>query len=139
MAHIPVAVITNRSLLYLPKVRRELPPADREGIMRAQAILGEIAKAVHPRAGRFDLSGYKDAVEAVVGIVTRHPMREDALINALARWVPGEAEGALRRLGSSGRLQVAERLGRRFWSKAGARCPEHSKPPRQLRQTNEHE
>lgn len=119
-----------------PPAETWVQPADAEGIMRAQAIIGDIARVVRPSSGRLDLSGYTDVVEAVVGIVTRHPMREDELIDALARWVPGEVEDALRRLESSGRIQVVERLGRRFWSVAGARYPEHSKPPRPLRRTS---
>ena len=47
--------------------------------MRAISILGDAAEVVHPAEGSFDLSGYGNVVDAVVGIITRHPMRQDEL------------------------------------------------------------
>jgi wyosine [tRNA(Phe)-imidazoG37] synthetase (radical SAM superfamily) len=94
-----------------------LPP-DEEGLMRAIAIFGEISHVVHPVEGTFDLSGYKDVVDAVVGIVTRHPMRQEELERTLAMWTPGQVNEALAELQASGRVQVVERYGARFWSAA---------------------
>ncbi len=96
-------------------------PATEEGLMRASAILGGLATVVHPVEGTFDLGGYENVLDAVVGIITRHPMREDQLERSLARWSAGEVREALEKLRTDGRATVVERLGARFWSAAGAR------------------
>lgn len=92
-----------------------LPPDD-EGILRAKAVLGEIATIVTPIDGEFDLSGYENLPDAIVGIVTRHPMREDQLTATLARWSPAEVDKTLTSLAADGRIQIIERYGVRFWS-----------------------
>lgn len=98
-----------------------MEPPDEEGLLRATAILGPIARVVHPAEGSFDLSGYARVAEAIVGILTRHPMREDELRRAAARWAPMQVDQALRELTESGRAQVIKRYGTRFWTAGGAR------------------
>ncbi len=100
-----------------------LPP-DETGLMRAMAILGDIAQVVHPAEGTFDLSGYNSVVDAIVSIITRHPMREDELVRALERWMPGTVEAALQQLAASGQAQMVERYGVRFWSAAPSDYPD---------------
>lgn len=109
-------------------------PSDEEGLMRARAILGEIAEVVHPAEGSFDLSGFSSVVEAIISIITRHPMRQDELERSLTRWAPGHVALALADLEASGQAQVVERLGMRFWSASPAHYPNeaHSRPPRYL-------
>lgn len=96
-------------------------PATEEGLMRAAAILGDLAQVVHPVEGSFELGEAGDVVEAVLTIVTRHPMRQDQLERALARWTPGDVENALKQLETSGRVQRIQRLGTTFWTAAGSR------------------
>ena len=96
-------------------------PADDEGLMRAVALLGNVARVIQPIEGEFDLSGFADIVDAVVAVITRHPMREDELVATLHRWSPEEVGNALGRLQDSGRVQVLTWLGHRFWSCSGAR------------------
>lgn len=110
-----------------PPVETWVQPPDEEGLLRARAILGDIARVVHPASGSFDLSGAESLVDAVVGIITRHPMREDELVQTLERWSPGEVDAALKELESSGRAQVIERYGCRFWSAASARYPDEAR------------
>ena len=99
-------------------------PADEEGVMRATAILGEIAEVLHPKEGAFDLSGFQNPLDGVVAIITRHPMREDQIRRALARYMPSAAiDQALAELLASGQAQVVERYGVRFWSAAPAHYP----------------
>ncbi|MFZ2097765.1 MAG: radical SAM protein [Anaerolineales bacterium] len=97
-------------------------PTD-ESLMQAMAILGNIAEVVHPAEGSFDLSGYDNVVDAVIGIITRHPMRQEELEHALSRWSPRLVTQALVDLTASGRAQVVERYGLRFWSAASSRYP----------------
>jgi wyosine [tRNA(Phe)-imidazoG37] synthetase (radical SAM superfamily) len=107
-----------------PPAETWVQPPDEEGLMRALAILGEIARVVHPAEGSFDLSGFENAVDAIVAIITRHPMNEAELRRTLEKWTPGQVDQALEELAASGRAQVVERYGTRFWSASPARYPE---------------
>ena len=106
-----------------PPVETWVQPADEEGCLRAQAILGDVARVIHPASGSFDLSGAESLVEAVVGIISRHPMREGELVETLKHYSPGEVFATLEKLEISGKAQVVERLGIRFWSAALAHYP----------------
>jgi wyosine [tRNA(Phe)-imidazoG37] synthetase (radical SAM superfamily) len=100
-------------------------PTDKS-LMQAMAILGKIAEVVHPAAGSFDLSGYDNPVDAILTIITRHPMRQEELERALARWSPGQISQVLANLEASSRAQVVERYGVRFWSAASSHYPEEA-------------
>ncbi len=106
-----------------PPAEPWVKPPDEDGVMRTVAILGDVARVVHPAEGTFDLSGYNSVVDAIVSIITRHPMREDELARALERWTPGQVQEALEALVASGQAQVVERYGARFWSAASAQYP----------------
>jgi len=99
-------------------------PADEEGVLRAMAILGDVAQVVHPKEGVFDLSGFENPLEAIIAIITRHPMREDQIRRALSSWNKIQVDEALAELEQGGRAQVVERYGVRFWSAAPARYPQ---------------
>ncbi len=118
------------SLPTRPPAETWVQPPGEEGLMRAVAILGTIAQVIHPAEGSFDLSGYDNVVNAVVGIITRHPMREAELRHTLERWTPGQVEEALSELAASGQVRVVERYGVRFWSAAPARYPDVSQSSR---------
>jgi wyosine [tRNA(Phe)-imidazoG37] synthetase (radical SAM superfamily) len=107
-----------------PPVETWVQPPDEEGLIRALAFLGNVAHVVHPAEGSFDLSGSESVVDAIIGIITRHPMREDELERALEKWTPGQVASALEELAASGQAQVVERYGYRFWSASPARYPE---------------
>jgi wyosine [tRNA(Phe)-imidazoG37] synthetase (radical SAM superfamily) len=96
-------------------------PADEEGMMRAMAILGQVAEVVRPAEGEFDLSGSADLVDAILGVITRHPMRQDELERALAGCKGTDVQRAIQLLAESGRAKVVERHGARFWSPTAAR------------------
>jgi wyosine [tRNA(Phe)-imidazoG37] synthetase (radical SAM superfamily) len=98
-----------------PPAEAWVQPTDEEGLLRARAILGEIAHVVHPVEGTFDLSGYNSLADAVLGIITRHPMREDELVRTLERSSPSELRDVLNDLIASGQAQVVTRCGVRFW------------------------
>lgn len=94
--------------------------------MQALAILGHVAEVVHPAEGSFDLSGYDDPIDAILTIITRHPMREAELERALSRWSPGKVQQVLAELEASQRAQVVERYGVRFWSAAPSHYPDEA-------------
>jgi len=108
-----------------PPAETWVRPTDDAGLLRAQAILGATARVVHPASGSFDVSGAADLNEAIVGILTRHPMREDELIRTLDE-SHQDVHQALSRLASSGRAQVVERYGVRFWGGPGTVFPDET-------------
>jgi wyosine [tRNA(Phe)-imidazoG37] synthetase (radical SAM superfamily) len=110
-----------------PPVETWVQSPDEEGLLRARAILGDIANVVHPVSGTFDLSGFDSLVEAVIGIITRHPMREDELLRTLAYWSPDKVRSTLYELHNSNQAQVIERYGTRFWSAATSHFPDDKK------------
>ncbi len=110
-----------------PPVETWVKPPDEEGLMRASAILGDIAKVVHPAEGAFDLSSYDNVLDAIVGIITRHPMRQEELERTLSQWMPERVEQSLAALDASGRAQMVERFGVRFWIATPSHFPNESK------------
>jgi wyosine [tRNA(Phe)-imidazoG37] synthetase (radical SAM superfamily) len=107
-----------------PPVETWVQIPDEEGLLRARAILGDIATIIPPAIGSFDLSSDDTLVEAVIGIITRHPMREQELVNTLKHWSPGEVAETLSDLKQSGRAKILERHGVRFWTATPAFFPE---------------
>jgi wyosine [tRNA(Phe)-imidazoG37] synthetase (radical SAM superfamily) len=113
-----------------PPVETWVHPPDEEGLLRARAILGEKARLIQPIDGEFDLGSYEHLVEAVVGIIQRHPMRREELERTLAQWAPGKVEQALRDLAASGEAQIIKRYGVQFWSAAPAYFPDEEESAR---------
>ena len=111
-----------------PPAEAWVKPPHPESLMRAMAILGYAAEVVHPTEGSFDLSGHDNPVDAIISIITRHPMRQDQLERTLKSWSPEKANEVLQDLETSGKAQIVERYGVRFWSAAAAHYPnkEHS-------------
>lgn len=113
-----------------PPAETWVRPPDEESLMRAMAILGNITEVIHPAEGSFDLSGYDNPVDAVIGIITRHPMRHEELERTLDRWSPGRVREVLAELQASKRAQVVERYGMRFWSAAPSVYPDEEQSQR---------
>jgi wyosine [tRNA(Phe)-imidazoG37] synthetase (radical SAM superfamily) len=99
------------------------PPCE-ETLLLAEAILGDIAKVVHPAEGTFDLGDWDTAIDAILGIISRHPMRQAELEMALCRWAPEQIDLVLSELEASGLAQIVERVGSRFWSAAPSYFPD---------------
>lgn len=119
------------SLPSRPPAEPNIQLPDEDSLRRAAAILGVRAQVVQPSVGTFDLSGYENVGDAVLAIISRHPMGEQELRHALENWTPGQVEQALQKLTASGEAQVVERFGERFWTAAGCRYPSwETGPPR---------
>jgi hypothetical protein len=99
-----------------PPAETWVHPPERRGLTRAAAILGSIAHVIRPVEGTFDLSSDQSVIDTIVGIITRHPMRQEEIENALAKWTPGQVGRALAELEASGRAQIVKRYGIRYWS-----------------------
>jgi wyosine [tRNA(Phe)-imidazoG37] synthetase (radical SAM superfamily) len=109
------------SLPVRPPAESWVQPANEDGVLRAQAILGNVAQVLSPAQGEFDLGGCEDVGEAVLSIITRHPMREDELVTTLQRWSDEDVRQILRNLSESGRAQLVMRYGVRFWTASGTK------------------
>ena len=99
-----------------PPAEPWVQPADEEGLLHARAILGDKARLFTSSQGHFDLGQYENAVDAILAIITRHPMRLVELEQTLVEWDRWEVNQALAELEASGRAQVVERYGDKFWS-----------------------
>ena len=107
------------SLPVRPPAESWVQPADEDGLLRAQAILGEVAHVLSPAQGEFDLRGCENVNEAILSIIMRHPMREDDLFSSLQHWPDEDVRRILEDLSKSGRAQLIIRYGVRFWTASG--------------------
>jgi wyosine [tRNA(Phe)-imidazoG37] synthetase (radical SAM superfamily) len=101
-----------------PPAETWVQPADDEGLLRARAILGDRVRIFTFPEGHFEFDQFESVVEAVLTIITRHPMRQSELEQTLRTWGREEINEALEMLRSSGRAQTVERYGVHFWSAA---------------------
>ncbi len=106
-----------------PPVETWVLPPDEDGLMRACAILGDVAHVINPAEGIFDLGGYDNLLDAIVGIITRHPMQQEQIERTLIRWAPEQVDQLLVDLENSGRAKIIERYGVRFWTANPAHFP----------------
>ncbi len=106
-----------------PPAEPNVSRPDEDRLRRAAEILGSDAQIIRTAPGAFDLSSCRNIEDAIIAIISRHPMSEEELRRTLERWSPGLVEEALQRLSASGEAQVVERCGQRFWSAAACRYP----------------
>ncbi len=106
-----------------PPAEPWVEPPDAEGLMRAQAILGQAARVITPAHGAVVLAPGTDLAESLLNIITRHPLCEDELPEMLGQERAREALAALEELRERKQAQVVERHGLRFWSAAASYYP----------------
>ena len=99
-----------------PPVEPWVKPADQEGIQRAADIFGSIARVINTTDGNFELAENEELVDAVVDIITRHPMKESELLRTLEKYSKGDVRDTLVLLEKSRKAQVVIRNGVRYWS-----------------------
>jgi wyosine [tRNA(Phe)-imidazoG37] synthetase (radical SAM superfamily) len=104
-----------------PPAETWVMPPDGTGLMRAMAILGDVAPIVTPADGVFELAEGMPVTEAILEIIRRHPMRESELLATLAGRAPDDIRETLRVLEAGGQAQCIEYRGQRFWTHAGSR------------------
>ena len=107
-----------------PPTETRVQPTDEEGLMRALTIFGKIAEVVHPAEGSFEMSENGNIVDAIIGIITRHPMQQDELERTLTHWSAGQVAETLELLKASGKAQIVERYGKLFWLAEPAHFPD---------------
>ena len=107
-----------------PPVETWVQTPNKEGLMRARAILGKTARIIHPASGSFDLSGFASIKEAVISIITRHPMQEEEILRTLDKWSSDDVTAILADIKGSGEVQIIERYGTRFWTTVKSHFPD---------------
>ena len=104
-----------------PPAEPWVEPPDEQGMQRARSFLREWVQPEGPGAGIVKLSGIESLPDALVAVVSRHPMTEAELLRLLPDRSREEVHRALSQLLESGRLQVVERYGRQFWASGRSR------------------
>jgi wyosine [tRNA(Phe)-imidazoG37] synthetase (radical SAM superfamily) len=114
------------------------PPAEQwaeipnsESLIRATAILGEVATIVTPAEGDFGLTGDMPVADAIVEIIRRHPIQEVNLLEILSCYTrqPGQVQETLIALESGGQARRHIYQGQVFWEYAGGRFALVSEKP----------
>lgn len=111
-----------------PPAEPWVAPAGDEGLLRAAAILGSIAQIVTPHSLAIDANDYASAEEAILSIVTRHPMTELQLVQTLARWPATTVRAAAVTLLARSAIHAVVRYDVTFFAAAPAVFPEAAQP-----------
>ena len=99
------------------------PPTE-AALERACRILGGACPVTQPTAQGVALELAGDLADGLLGILRRHPLRDEELAAALTRWPMREVRRVIAALADGGRVRAVHRLGSRFWCSAEARFPE---------------
>lgn len=105
-------------------------PAEPERLDRAIEVLGEVAPimAADRRAPEAKMSMNGELAEAVLGVITRHPMTADELSTTLG--LPeAEIQEALAGLERSWQARRVSRHGKQFWTSSDARYVQRQRHP----------
>jgi len=105
-------------------------PPERSQLDRAVSILGGVSPVVVAGAGGRALRLVAESADHLVGIIRRHPLRQDEVLSALEGWSQPWAQEALAELAASDEVTTVDRLGTRFWCSADARFPRGGEAPR---------
>jgi wyosine [tRNA(Phe)-imidazoG37] synthetase (radical SAM superfamily) len=106
-----------------PPVETWIQPTDEEGLLRAREIFGKHARVVSLIEGTFHIEECESIVDAIIGIITRHPVSEEELFKTLKEFPQEIVSETLKALQVSGRVQVVKRHGTHFWSGAPSIFP----------------
>jgi wyosine [tRNA(Phe)-imidazoG37] synthetase (radical SAM superfamily) len=112
-----------------PPAESWVEPTDAEGMMRAVALLGDVARVVSPVELRLRLEKGEKALDGLLAVIARHPIEDAELRSFLREWDPVAAPNLLDELGRSRDAQCVERYGARFWVPTGSFFPERSHRP----------
>jgi wyosine [tRNA(Phe)-imidazoG37] synthetase (radical SAM superfamily) len=100
----------------------ELPSQDT--LERAASIFGSAAKVLHPIEVELKTEIDEELIDAVLTIVSRHPLQEAELVRNLVHLVPERVQETLTTLAEGGRIRLIERYGKKFWCGADTQFPD---------------
>ena len=112
------------SLPDRPPAEPWVVPAGEEAVARASRLLGRTSRVLCPGETVLTLKDSEDALERLVSVIGRHPLKEAQVIGALASVSPEKKAAILEGLGSSEYVKRVCRLGEFFWVSNSARFPE---------------
>jgi wyosine [tRNA(Phe)-imidazoG37] synthetase (radical SAM superfamily) len=113
-----------------PPAEEWVRPPGARSLERARRLLGANVRLVPAGGGDVELDCTVPLVDSVIEVITRHPMSEVELRDALARGrPPREVARVLRQLRADGRARVVKRRGRHYWSRATYRYGATLRPP----------
>ncbi|MEE4270650.1 MAG: radical SAM protein [Thermoanaerobaculales bacterium] len=98
-----------------PPAEPSVVPPGPDGLDRAAAVLGRVARVLRPVHVDGTMTAGEDAVAAVQAIISRHPLEESEIKGLLTRWVPGRVEEAWAELTEREEIRSVDRFGKRFW------------------------
>ncbi|TLU81894.1 MAG: radical SAM protein [Chlorobium sp.] len=101
-----------------PAPEQEIRLPSDERLEKAIAILSQAAMVVHPLKGNMDLRNTHDMLEAITGIVSRHPVQQSELHKAIADCFPEEpkkTDDLMVEFFASGRFNRVEHHGEPYW------------------------
>jgi wyosine [tRNA(Phe)-imidazoG37] synthetase (radical SAM superfamily) len=107
-----------------PPAETWVMPPDNESLIYAAATLDRFAKSGSTSGSAFHIGEGEDICDAVLSIVSRHPMSQQELERTIAHLAPGEEVEVMVDLIATGRFQIVERQGTQYWLAAEARFPE---------------
>ena len=109
------------------------PPAEKwvempsqAGLERASTILGSVARVLEPVEVEVETDVERELVDAILTVVSRHPLQEIEVLRSLDHWVPGRVLETLTALADSGKIRIIERYGMRFWCSANTQFPDQN-------------
>jgi len=104
-----------------PPAEGWIEPADEEGLVRAEKILGEVARVISPISGTFSLDVDSENLgQEILNIITRHPMSEDQIMSSMEGIPHEDIIAVLKNMENNGQAKMVQRLDKRFWSSAEA-------------------
>lgn len=106
-----------------PPAETWVQPVDDEGLLRTRAILGDRVRFFTYPEGHFDFGKYDDPVDAILAIITRHPMHQSELVETLQEWGKTDIDQALVALQASGCVQNIAYYGTSFWCASESHFP----------------
>ena len=109
-----------------PPAETWVMPPDNESLIYAAAAFDDFLKLGNTSDSDFYIGKGEDICDAVLNIVSRHPISQQELERTIAHLAPGEEAEVMVDLISSGRFQIVERQGTQYWQAAEARFPEAS-------------
>ncbi|MFC2063480.1 radical SAM protein [Chloroflexota bacterium] len=103
-----------------PPAESKVKPAEKQGLELATRILGEIAPVSIPSFPELQAISAKELSEAIISIVTRHPMQEGELLSLLNSWPSEKVYQKIMELSDARKIQKVVFNETTFWNTAAA-------------------
>jgi wyosine [tRNA(Phe)-imidazoG37] synthetase (radical SAM superfamily) len=119
-----------------PPAEPWVEPPGRGELERAYSAFGDIARVLQPVEVSVETEIDGELVDAILAVVSRHPLQEVEVVRSLGHWVPGRVLETLATLAQSGKIKIIERYGKRFWCAADTKFPDQE--PSRSRNPDQH-